>query len=75
MHSSGASQDVCRRDHEQFQLKRLLASTSMSHFCLKKLRFEETILHVGDLQSVNNGVHSSLSRLLRSSTTLGPPRS
>ena len=31
------------------ELKRSLASTSMSHFCLKNLRFEETILHMLDI--------------------------
>ena len=48
--------------------KRLLTSTSMSHFwhtCLKKVRFEGMYsAYDGHFRSVNNVVHSSLSKLL-----------
>ena len=47
-------------------VKRLLTSTSMSHFWhtrLKKVRFKEMYsAHDGHFRSVNNGVHSSLSK-------------
>ena len=56
-------------------VKRLFTSTAMSHFwyiCLKKVRFEGIYsAHDGHFRSVNNGVHSSLSKLI-SSTALGP---
>ena len=45
-------------------VKRSLASTSMSHFCLKKTEvLGDNSAHVGHLR---NGVHSSLSRVLTS---------
>lgn len=78
MHSSGASQDVCRRDHEQFQCwveEIAWIHINVTFLFEKPEVWGDNSAHVGHLRSVNNGVHSSLSRLLRSSTTLGPPRS